>query len=1021
MRKVTIKGLLAHKLRLALTALAIVLGVAFISGTFVLTDTLNNTFTVLFGSIYQKIDFQVRGVAQLGSGANATRNELPESLLATVRRVPGVAAAQGQVGGYAQFVAHDGKAIQTGGAPTLGVSFDSDQQLSSLHIVAGGPPLTADDVVMDAGTASKYHFTVGQRVRILSVGPVRTFTITGIAQFGSADNLAGATLAAFTLPTAQDVLQLAGRLDNINVVTAPGASQPAVQRAIAGVLPHGVEVVTGQTVVNENTSSINQALSFFSTALLVFAFIALFVGGFTIFNTFSIIVGQRTRELALLRIVGASRRQVFGSVLAEAAITGLVSSVIGLGLGVLAALGLEALLRGFGITLPSGSLVFELRTVLVGLAVGVGVTVVSAVGPARNAVRIAPVAALDDRQSGPGVSLRRRFIWGAALALVGVVLLAIGLAKPAIALVGVGAVGIFVGVAMLSPAIARPISSVIGRPLARLLGEPGKLGRENSMRSPRRTAQTASALMVGLALVAAMSVFGASLSRSATSSADQAISADLIVTPTGSGQLSDSTAATASAVPGVTTTTTFYGGPFEFQNTLASLTAVSTPHLADTVILRMTAGSPAALAQGELLIDSTTATSKHLSVGDTVQFRFARTGPAVLRIGGIYQANALIGKLPGQRRVLPGAFQPAASGRPAAADQRQQRRGQRRHQSPGPLPEPPGPDQGPVRENPDGQRQPAARPGLRPARPGGAHRAHRDREHPHALGLRAHPRDRPAPGGRHEATPGPDHDPVRSGDPGHLRRHHRDHHRYRHGRCSRIVAETAGHHGHRRARVQPRDLPPARRPARPGGRQLAGPPGGQAGRAGCHRRRVTPVPAGGFPVESSSGGDRPCSSFVETCGSEAPRMPGPDGRQAMSLGPVEYVILGFPGNQFTGQIVPELAKLIDSGLVRIIDLTFIMKDAAGGVEVVEYNAVEELAAFAGLDAEVGGILTEEDVAHAALSLEPNTSAVLIIWEDTWAGPFAEAVRNANGVILEGARIPREIIEQAMGALADALG
>src|SRR4029077_2397830 len=182
-----------------------------------------------------------------------------------------------------------------------------------------------------------------------------------------------------------------------------------------------------------------------------------------------------------------------------------------------------------------------------------------------------------------------------------------------------------------------------------------------------------------------------------------------------------------------------------------------------------------------------------------------------------------------------------------------------------------------------------------------------------------------------------------------------------------------------------------------------------------------PPPRVSLPVESSSGGDRPCSLFGETCDSGAPRMPGPDGRQDMSIGPVEYVILGFPGNQFTGQIVPELAKLIDSGLVRIIDLTFIMKDAAGDVEVVEYDAVEELAAFAGLDAEVGGILTEEDVAHAALSLEPNSSAVLIIWEDTWAGPFAEAVRNANGVILEGARIPREIIEQAMGALADALG
>jgi putative ABC transport system permease protein len=643
MRNVTIKGLLAHKLRLALTALAIVLGVTFISGTFVLTDTLHNTFSVLFGNVYQKIDFQVRGVAQLGSGANATRNELPESLVATVRRVPGVAAAEGGVEGYAQFVARDGQPIQTGSAGTLAVSYDPDQQVSALHIIAGRPPATSGDVVMDAGTAQKYHFTVGQSVRVLSVGPVRTFTISGIAEFGSVGNLAGATLAAFTLPTAQAVVQEVGQVDFIDVVTAPGASKPAVQRDIARVLPAGVQVVTGQTVVNENTSSVNQALSFFSTALLVFAFISLFVGGFTIFNTFSIIVGQRTRELALLRIVGASRRQVFRSVLAEAAITGLVSSVIGLGLGVLAALGLEALLRGFGITLPAGPLVFEPRTVVVGLAVGVGVTVIAAIGPARNAVRIPPIAALGDRAPGGDVSLRRRFAWGAAVALAGAVLLAIGLAEPAIALVGVGAVGIFVGVAMLSPAIARPLSSVIGRPLARLLGEPGKLGRENSMRSPRRTAQTASALMVGLALVAAMSVFGASVSRSATSSVDQAISADLIVSATGTGQLSQSAPAKASAVPGVTATTTVYRSQFEFAGSLATLTAVTTPHLADTLILRMAAGSAAALAQGELLIDSTTARSKHLSVGDTVPVKFALTGPSSVRIGGIYQANALIG------------------------------------------------------------------------------------------------------------------------------------------------------------------------------------------------------------------------------------------------------------------------------------------------------------------------------------------------------------------------------------------
>src|SRR5580700_7265099 len=644
MWKVTVKGLLAHKLRLALTGLAIVLGVTFISGTFVLTDTLNNTFSVLFSSVYQHVDFVVRGDPQLGSsGANAVRNELPESLQATVRRVPGVAAAQGEVEGYAQFVAHDGKPIATGGAPALGVNFGTDQQMSSLHIIAGGPPLTSDDVVIDAATASKYDFTVGQRVRILSAGAPRTFTISGIAEFGSAGNLAGASLAAFTLPTAQAVLQEPGQFDDIAVLTAPGTSRPAVQRAIAAILPPGVQVVTAQTLINENTTAISQDLSFFSTALLVFAFISLFVGGFTIFNTFSITVGQRTRELALLRIVGASRRQVFRSVLAEAAITGLVASVIGLGLGVLAALGLEALLRGFGTTLPTGSLVFEPRTVLVGLAVGVGVTVIAAIRPARNAVRIPPIAALSDRQSEGDVSLRRRFTGGAAVALGGVILLAIGLAKPAIALVGVGAVGIFVGVAMLSPAIARPLSSVIGRPLARLLREPGKLGRENSMRSPRRTAQTASALMVGLALVAAMSVFGASVSRSATSSADQAISADLIVSATGSGELSNSAASLATAVPGVTATSTVYGGRFEFQNTLSQLTAVSTDHLADTVILRMTSGTPAALAQGELLIDSTTAQNKHLAVGDTVPARFALTGPATLRVGGIYEANTLIG------------------------------------------------------------------------------------------------------------------------------------------------------------------------------------------------------------------------------------------------------------------------------------------------------------------------------------------------------------------------------------------
>jgi putative ABC transport system permease protein len=643
--KVTIKGLLAHKLRLALTALAIVLGVTFIAGTFILTDTLHNTFDTLFGTIYSKVDFQVRGVAQFGTGGGATRNPVPESVLSTVRAVPGVQVAEGSVNGYAQFVAHDGKAISSGGAPSLGLAFDPDQAISPLRLVQGTRPTTPSEVVMDLGTAQKYGFSVGQRVRVLLLGPTKTFTITGIAKFGTADNLAGATLAAFDIPTAQALLGRVGQFDAVDVVTKPGADKATVQRAIAAALPHGVEVVTGQTVVNEQTSNVSSALSFFNTALLVFGFISLFVGGFTIVNTFSIIVGQRTKELALLRIVGASRRQVFVSVLTEAAVVGLVSSLIGLGLGVLAALGLEALLSVFGVTLPSGPIVFEARTVIVCLIVGVVVTMVSAIGPARRAVRIAPVEAVAEQQVEHEISMRRRFTWGTGITVAGIAALAVGLVAPAIALVGVGALLIFVGVARLAPAVARPMASVLGRPLSRLLGMSGRLGRENSMRSPRRTAQTASALMVGLALVSAIAVFGTSLSSSVTQSIDNAISADVVVTSSSSfgGSFGNTVPTTAASVPGVTASSIVYVGQFEVRGAIQGLGAVATKNLADTLILKMNSGTSGSLAAGDLLVDAKTATSDNLVVGDTVPVKFALTGGSRLRIGGIYQDNALIG------------------------------------------------------------------------------------------------------------------------------------------------------------------------------------------------------------------------------------------------------------------------------------------------------------------------------------------------------------------------------------------
>ena len=560
MWKVTVKGLLAHKLRLALTAIAIVLGVTFISGTFIFTDTLHNTFTTLFSNVYRNVDFQVRGVAQFSNtGAGAVRNPIPESILPAVRAVPGVETAAGTVRGLRPVRVAQGKAIASGGAPTLGLSFDADPRISELHVVTGQAPTGLDDVVMDAGTAHKYHFRGRRTGPRPAPGPIEDVHDHGHRPIRHGRQPGRRHPGCVHLADRAGGPRGVGSVRRHQRRRRTGANKAVVQHDIAQALPHGVEVVTGQTVVNEQTSTIDKALVFFSTALLVFAFISLFVGAFTILNTFSIIVGQRTRELALLRIVGASRRQVFRSVLGEAAIVGLGSSLLGLGLGVVAAIGLEALLRGFGIDLPTGTPVFRVRTVVVALLVGVGVTVVAAISPARRAVRIPPVAAITDQQVGGEISFRRRFAWGASLAVLGAAALGVGLSKPAIQLVGPRC-----GQASSSespcwlPAVARPLSSVIGRPLARTLGVAGKLGRENSMRSPRRTAQTASALMVGLALVSAIAVFGASVSRSATSSVDNAMSADLIVSnnSSGSGSFSNTVPGVASAVPGVTSSST---------------------------------------------------------------------------------------------------------------------------------------------------------------------------------------------------------------------------------------------------------------------------------------------------------------------------------------------------------------------------------------------------------------------------------------------------------------------------------
>ncbi len=647
MTKITVRGLLARKLRLVLTALAIVLGVAFVSGTLILTDTLNRTFDTLVGTAYQHVDFQVRGTAAFNNdtavAANGTvdRKPIPATIAAAIRHLPGVAYVDPSVAGYAQFVSN-GNAIGSAGSAS-GFSFDPNRQLSPVRLVQGHAPSDADDVVMDRGTATKYHFRVGERVRVLSGGPPRGFTISGIVTFGAADNLAGATLAGFDLPTAQSLFNTGGNVDTINILAKPGADNVRLQRAIAEILPPGVQVVSGQAVAGELSSAVSNALSFLSTALLVFALISLFVGAFTIFNTFSITVGQRTRELALLRMVGASRRQVFQSVVGEAVLVGLAASLIGLGLGVLAAVALRALVGAFGVTLPSAPLVFEARTAGIALAVGVGVTVISVIGPARRAVRIAPIAALVATREGQPESLRRRGAIGGLTASGGIAALVVGLTAPSVLLVGLGAVAVFIAAAMLAPIVAGPMSGMLGRPLGALLGAPGRMGRENSMRSPRRTAQTAAALMVGIALVSAIAVLGASLSESARTNLESAVTANDIITGPSSG-FSTTVAAAVGRIPGVSTVTEVYKGQFELRGSLSTLDAVDPAGLRRTVHLVVTAGSGGpALANGRLLIDSTTAGAEHLSVGSVVPVRFAQTGRATMRIGGIFKANPLIG------------------------------------------------------------------------------------------------------------------------------------------------------------------------------------------------------------------------------------------------------------------------------------------------------------------------------------------------------------------------------------------
>ncbi len=653
MWRATLKSLFARKLRLLLTTLSIVLGVGFVAGTFVLTDTMNAAFDQLFTQAASGSDVVVRSGSAFapsaagpgGGGGSDERKPVPEDLLPTVAAVPGVASASGDVSGYAQMVnPGDGEVIGSVGPPTIGTNWSETN--GSLELRQGTPPGGPDQVVVDAATATKYDLAVGDTIRILFQGPPGSFRIVGIAGFGTADNLGGATLALFDTTTAQAVLGKEGVFDQIDVVADQGVDPGALRTSVQRALPDGVEAVTSTTVADEQSDALKEGLGFFRTVLLVFAFIAMFVGGFIIFNTFSIIVAQRTKELALLRAIGASRRQVLVSVIGEAFLVGLIASGLGIVAGIGIAIGLQGLLAGFGIDLPSTSTQLEARTVIVALLLGVIVTVLAAVLPARRAARVAPIQALRESQdTGAGGRIGRRLIAGLLVTALGAAALVYGLfggSSNAGSLTGLGAAVTFIGVAILSPLLARPLAGAIGRPI-RGLGIQGKLGRENAMRNPRRTASTASALMIGLGLVAMVTILSASLKASLDAALTDTLKADLTLTTSTFTQFSPDVAAQVAKVPGVAVVSQFRQADFRVDGSTQFLTAVDPATVEQVTNLGVASGSTASLDRGELMVSTKVADDHGWTVGDTVPAAFASTGKAPLAIGGVYDQNQLLG------------------------------------------------------------------------------------------------------------------------------------------------------------------------------------------------------------------------------------------------------------------------------------------------------------------------------------------------------------------------------------------
>jgi putative ABC transport system permease protein len=644
---VALKGLAGRKLRAALTAVAIVLGVAMISGTYVLTDTIKAAFSTVFTTVYAKTDAVVTGKVAFGN-SNSSNNlppSFPESLLGKVRNLPGVAQADGGITDEAHLVGSDGKVIASGGSPGLAFSVHAhgDQRFNPLTLVSGTWPVGAHEVAIDAHTASKEGFKVGQTVGVVANGPVTQYKVAGIVKIGGVSSLGGATISVFDFPTAQKIFHKEGKLDAIDIAATSGTSPEQLVNEIKPILPPTAEVRTAAGQAAQATKDTNGFLSIINDFLLAFGGVALFVGTFVIANTLSITIAQRTRELATLRTLGASRRQVLMSVLLEAFVIGVFASVTGLFLGLALAKGLNALFVHFGIDLPQAGTVFATRTIVVALLVGILVTLLAALRPAIRATRVPPISAVREGAVLP-TSRFARFSVQAALLTIGgaVALMLVGLFVGGLSTtqrllsLGVGAAAVFVGVAMLAKTLVPPLARVLGWPAKQLGGAAGELARGNAMRNPQRTASTASALMIGLALVTLVSVLASGLKTTFNDAVNSIFKGDYALTATDNfSPISIASEQALAKVQGVNVVSGVRGGDGKAFGSRINVTGVS-PDISKVIVVKWQDGSqatPGELGQNGAFVDKAYAKAQHLSVGSpiAVEVPSGKTLPLVLK------------------------------------------------------------------------------------------------------------------------------------------------------------------------------------------------------------------------------------------------------------------------------------------------------------------------------------------------------------------------------------------------------